>query len=116
MLIRGRYVSREEVESALANQGDTFDYLGKILVQNGTLQQEVLQQALFTQQQRHITARGDAVRSLVALYKALGGGWEGRDGLPYLDDETRQLMQERTDWGDMLEADYPDPAGQPEQD
>jgi len=74
------------------------------------------QQALFTQQQRHITARGDAVRSLVALYKALGGGWEGRDGLPYLDDETRQLMQERTDWGDMLEAAYPDPAGQPEQD
>lgn len=61
------------------------------------------QQALFTQQQRYITSRGDAVRSLVGLYKALGGGWEGRDGLPYLDPETLQLMRDRTDWGDLLD-------------
>jgi NodT family efflux transporter outer membrane factor (OMF) lipoprotein len=74
------------------------------------------QQALFTQQQRYITSRGDAVRSLVALYKALGGGWQGRAGLPYLDDETLQLMQQRTDWGGLLEAGYAQPAGNPEQD
>ena len=36
-----------------------------------------------------------------------GGGWENRDGLPYIDPETLQLMQERTDWGDMIEASYP---------
>ena len=64
------------------------------------------QQALFTQQQRYITTRGDTVRSLVALYKALGGGWEDRDGLPYIDPETLELMQDRTDWGDMIETGY----------
>jgi NodT family efflux transporter outer membrane factor (OMF) lipoprotein len=74
------------------------------------------QQALFTQQQRYITARGDAVRSLVRLYKALGGGWEGRDGLPYLDPETRRLMQDRTDWGDLLEPDDRHASGDPRQE
>jgi len=62
------------------------------------------QQALFTQQTRYTVTRGNGVRSLVALYKSLGGGWENRDGLPYIDSETRQQMQERTDWGDLIEA------------
>ena len=61
------------------------------------------QQSLFTQQQRYITTQGNAVRSLVALYKALGGGWKNRDGLPYIDPETLEVMQQRTDWGDLLE-------------
>jgi NodT family efflux transporter outer membrane factor (OMF) lipoprotein len=74
------------------------------------------QQALFTQQQRYITTRGDAVRGIVALYKALGGGWQGRDGLPYLDPETLQLMQQRTDWGDVIETGYETGSPGPEQD
>jgi len=49
MLIRGGYVTREQVDAALAHQGDTFDYLGKILVRDGLLHPEVLQQALLTQ-------------------------------------------------------------------
>ena len=36
------------------------------------------QQSLFTQQQRYVTAQGDTVRNLIALHKALGGGWESR--------------------------------------
>lgn len=63
------------------------------------------QQSLFTQQQRYIGTRGETVRSLVALYKALGGGWEGRDGLPYVDPGTLEVMQARTDWGELLESD-----------
>ena len=63
------------------------------------------QQALFTQQQRYIASQGDNVRSLIALYKALGGGWEG-GRLPNIDPETLELMQERTDWGDLIEATY----------
>ena len=62
------------------------------------------QQALFTQQQRHITVQGDTVRSLVALYKALGGGWSSRDGRPYIHPDTLEIMRQRTDWGDMLDA------------
>ena len=64
------------------------------------------QKSLFTQQQRYITVQGDSVLNLVALYKALGGGWENRDGLPYINPETLELMQERTDWGEMIEAEY----------
>jgi hypothetical protein len=65
------------------------------------------QQALFTQQQRYITIKGDSVRYLVALYKALGGGWESRDGLPYIRPATLEVMQERTDWGDSIETARP---------
>lgn len=61
------------------------------------------QQALFTQQTRYTTNLGNGLRSLVALYTALGGGWENRDGLSIIDAETRQSMQQRTDWGNLLE-------------
>jgi NodT family efflux transporter outer membrane factor (OMF) lipoprotein len=60
------------------------------------------QQALFSQQQRLVTNRGEIVRNLIALYKALGGGWENRDGLPYINPETLELMRGRTDWGELI--------------
>lgn len=62
------------------------------------------QQALFNQQQRYIDTQGDIVGNLVELYKALGGGWENRDGLPYIDPETLEIMSERTDWGELIEV------------
>ena len=34
------------------------------------------QQALFGQQQRYAANRGNVVRSLVAIYRSLGGGWQ----------------------------------------
>ena len=48
------------------------------------------------------------MRSLVALYKALGGGWASRADQPYLRPETAELMQRRTDWGELIEAAVPD--------
>jgi NodT family efflux transporter outer membrane factor (OMF) lipoprotein len=66
------------------------------------------QQALFTQQQRYITAQSATVRSLVALYKALGGGWE-HSILPYVDEDTLETMRQRTNWGGLLDVSYPDP-------
>ncbi|MEM1413068.1 MAG: efflux transporter outer membrane subunit [Pseudomonadota bacterium] len=62
------------------------------------------QQALFNQQQRFVTNQGDAVRALVSLYTALGGGWEGRDGLPWVDPDTLEVMGDRTNWGSLLEG------------
>jgi hypothetical protein len=38
----------------------------------------------------------------VALYKALGGGWEVRRGREFLPDEVLVEMAYRTDWGDLL--------------
>ncbi|MBQ0720459.1 MAG: efflux transporter outer membrane subunit [Gammaproteobacteria bacterium] len=64
------------------------------------------QQALFSQQQRYTTSEADKVRSLIALYKALGGGWEDRAGQPFIGEATRQVMQQRSNWGDLLDTDY----------
>ncbi|RKX36002.1 MAG: transporter [Verrucomicrobia bacterium] len=60
------------------------------------------QQALFTQQERYVINKGNEVRSLVSLYKALGGGWQTLD-VEFVDEETRATMEERTNWGDMIE-------------
>lgn len=63
------------------------------------------QQALFTQQQRYVAAQGETVRSLIAVYKALGGGWENRSNWPLISPATKEVMQERTNWGDLLDED-----------
>jgi outer membrane protein TolC len=61
------------------------------------------QQALFSQQQGYITSRGDTVRNLVSLYKALGGGWEALPGEAIINADTIETMRARVDWGDLLE-------------
>jgi outer membrane protein TolC len=61
------------------------------------------QQSLFVQQQRYYATEGDALRSFVALYKALGGGWQSHEGMPYISEANSQQMKERTDWGSMIE-------------
>lgn len=58
------------------------------------------QRALFAQQDAYLVNRSTAVSSLIALYKALGGGWYSDQ--PLVDDATRSGMQQRTDWGDLL--------------
>ncbi|MBE9548808.1 MAG: efflux transporter outer membrane subunit [Proteobacteria bacterium] len=65
------------------------------------------QQALFSQQQRLVTQRGTSVSSLVALYRALGGGWENQTDLPLVSEQSRELMEARTNWGKLLEEDIP---------
>ncbi len=62
------------------------------------------QQSLFGQQQRYINSQSGTVRSLTAIYKALGGGWEIRAKRNFIDPETLETMNERTDWGKLLEV------------
>ncbi|HEK1692356.1 TPA: TolC family protein [Pseudomonas putida] len=64
------------------------------------------QQLLLQQQDGYLVSRGNAVSSLVTLYKALGGGWDNQR--KPVDPATRQQMENRTDWGDLL--DEPTPA------
>jgi NodT family efflux transporter outer membrane factor (OMF) lipoprotein len=60
--------------------------------------------------QRNLTAQEDAFASatgsvgtnLVALYKALGGGWELRLGKDFIPEQTKDEMRQRTDWGNLL--------------
>ncbi|MCA8879330.1 MAG: efflux transporter outer membrane subunit [Rhodobacteraceae bacterium] len=50
-----------------------------------------------------VQARSAVSENLVALYKALGGGWQIRAGREFLPDETLAEMAYRTDWGDLLQ-------------
>jgi len=61
------------------------------------------QQSLFTQEQRYATNHGDSARALVALYRGLGGGWQTEMGRGYVDAETRELMEKRINWGELME-------------
>ena len=45
--------------------------------------------------------RGNMAQQMVALYKALGGGWQGLNRSP-LKPATADQMKARTDWGDYL--------------
>jgi NodT family efflux transporter outer membrane factor (OMF) lipoprotein len=58
------------------------------------------QRALFAQQDAYVVNRSNAVGDLIALYKALGGGWDTDQ--PLIDAATREQMQQRTDWGNLL--------------
>ncbi|VVP84609.1 Cation efflux system protein CusC [Pseudomonas fluorescens] len=58
------------------------------------------QRALLDVQDSYLLSRGDAVSNAIALYKALGGGWYSAQAR--VDPATREQMQQRTDWGDLL--------------
>lgn len=49
--------------------------------------------------------RGNIANQLVALYKALGGGWDAIDPGPLVKPEVERRMRQRTDWGDGLPKD-----------
>ena len=61
------------------------------------------QQGLFTQQSRYVNNRSAIVGNFIALYLALGGGWEARKDAEMIDAQTRDAMIERTDWGDLID-------------
>ena len=65
------------------------------------------QRALFSQQERLVTTRGGVAQSLIALYKAMGGGWQPGRSMPIVDDETRAEMADRSNWKRLLDAPLP---------
>lgn len=65
------------------------------------------QRSLFSQQERLVASRGSVSLNLIALYKAMGGGWQMAHSRPLLDDATRATMQQRSDWGELLDESLP---------
>ena len=49
-------------------------------------------------------AQSDIATNLIALYKALGGGWELHQGQPVITERARTEMEQRTSWGDLLQT------------
>lgn len=111
----------QEVENGLVGYiktGEQAEFLGKAVkasrrsVQLSLIQyrdgatdyQRVInsQQDLLQRETQHVTARGNMLASLVDAYRALGGGWQLRDGHEFVPEQTRKVMTERTDWGTLL--------------
>jgi NodT family efflux transporter outer membrane factor (OMF) lipoprotein len=77
---------------------------------------------LVTQEDQYCQWQGAAATDYVALYKALGGGWEPRIGQELLSEEIQERMKEQADWWSFtgkydLRTDYvrPDRHNNPEE-
>jgi NodT family efflux transporter outer membrane factor (OMF) lipoprotein len=60
------------------------------------------QRSLLQQQNSLAQTTSSVVTNVIALYKALGGGWERRQQQPVVPEETQKGMKDRTRWGDLL--------------
>ena len=60
------------------------------------------QQSLITQQDQATVTRGQIAQNLVGMYRALGGGWQLRAGRDFIPEATKDVMSERTNWGNVL--------------
>lgn len=69
------------------------------------------QQALLSEQDNLASTLGDIANNLVGVYRALGGGWQIREGKDLVPDAIKEQMAKRTNWGDLLK-----PTSQPEPD
>jgi NodT family efflux transporter outer membrane factor (OMF) lipoprotein len=61
------------------------------------------QRFLTTQSDRLTEVSGQVGTNIVATYKALGGGWQIREGEKILSEKNREEMIERTNWGGLLD-------------
>ncbi|MBF0595319.1 MAG: efflux transporter outer membrane subunit [Candidatus Omnitrophica bacterium] len=59
-------------------------------------------QALLNEQNNLAIALGGIDSDLISLYRAIGGGWEIRNGKPLISAESLKEMTARTDWGKLL--------------
>ena len=60
------------------------------------------QQFMLLNEDQLTSARGLVASSLISTYKALGGGWQIREGKAFISEEVKDTMSERTNWGELL--------------
>jgi NodT family efflux transporter outer membrane factor (OMF) lipoprotein len=73
------------------------------------------EQNLYQAQNNFTLATGSIALGLITTYRALGGGWQIREGRDFVPAETQREMAERTNWGTLLTPDLlrPDAPGLP---
>ena len=73
------------------------------------------EQGVLQAQNNLAVARGNIPLGLIGAYRALGGGWQMREGHDLVPDATRAEMSQRTNWGTLLTPDLlrPAPPGLP---
>ena len=93
-LTRAVAASRRSLDLAVVEyrQGQT-DYTTVL-----TAEQNLLRQA-----DQLAIARGNVPQGLIGVYRALGGGWQLRQGHDFVPDDVKTVMAKRTDWGGLLD-------------
>lgn len=66
--------------------------------------------SLSSQQEQHAQTKGNIAVNLVAMYKALGGGWQVRLGKDFVPAAIKEQMKKRTDWGKVLQIEKQEPS------
>ncbi|HZR79879.1 MAG TPA: efflux transporter outer membrane subunit [Candidatus Binatia bacterium] len=73
----------------------------------------VAEQNLYQADDNLAVARGNVPLGLIAAYRALGGGWQIREGREIVPADIREEMEERTNWGTLATPDLLTPAAPP---
>ena len=66
------------------------------------------QRFLTASQDDLVFTAGSVDLSLIAIYKALGGGWQIRSTNEFVAQDIIETMEKRTNWGDLLSPDQYD--------
>ena len=61
-----------------------------------------------SQAQSELINNSNHINAVIRFYKAIGGGWMEQSVVQMLPEKTRKLMEERTDWGDLLNEPLPE--------
>jgi NodT family efflux transporter outer membrane factor (OMF) lipoprotein len=64
------------------------------------------QSQLVDQQIQFVSAQAAVALGAVRTFRALGGGWQLRANEEFVDKDTANRMTQRTNWGDVLDADW----------
>lgn len=94
------HAAQRSVEIALVQYREgAVDYQRVLDTQRALLQEEI----------RLTETRSSIATNLIALYKALGGGWELRQGQSVISESMQAEMRKRTYWGRLLPPPSPKP-------
>lgn len=64
--------------------------------------------ALTQKQDQYAQLQGKVATDFISMYKALGGGWQIRLGKDFVPQDVKEKMEERTDWGNLLQNPSPE--------
>ncbi len=94
-LMQGIESSKKSMELSMLQYREGFTDYQRVLDSTRALTQK---------QDQYAQLQGKMATNNIALFKALGGGWQIRIGKDYLPEVVKEKMEKRTDWGGMLKG------------
>ncbi|MGR5300448.1 TolC family protein [Vibrio alfacsensis] len=100
------YLEQKSLRLQSVNASIRAFNISMMLYENGQISFERLLKSLESMtraEDSYATIKGNVANQVIALYKALGGGWETETGKPFLSETIAKQMQDRSDWDDLLD-------------